>query len=72
MQKKTIATAAEMRELINIGSLDLENTFADVNSYSGAPVSIIWDTNSNAIIQNLKRTDEVRTWIDQELHTGNE
>ena len=69
--KNSVATAAEMRELLNLGLLKLYATGTKFNTYSGAPSHIRWDTRGYA---SVAKGDAQLTavWIQTELHTGNE
>jgi hypothetical protein len=68
-----VATAAEMRELLALDLLKLEQTGADWNTYSGHPAGrhIRWDGEGYASVVGSS-AGKVADWIQIELHSDNE
>lgn len=73
MSSHQVATAAEMRELLLLDLLKLEQSGADWNTYSGHPAGrhIRWDGEGYASVVGSS-AGKVERWIKNELHSGNE
>jgi hypothetical protein len=72
---RTVASAAEMRELMTMGVLEEYNVGPSWVSFSGAPneIHIRWNSESFGFVYGSEDIAQmVRDWIQTELHTGNE
>ena len=71
----TIATAAEMRELLNLDSLQPVNVGPNWTSYGGGPFHTHIRWSGDGVVTMFGTKDEAYCfiqWIQNELHTGNE
>jgi hypothetical protein len=74
-RNRNVASAAEMRELINLELLNEYNVGPDWTSYEGAPfhTHIRWNSEGFGFILGTEfEADTIAHWVQTELHTGND
>lgn len=70
-----VASAAEMRELVNLDILQPYNVGVKWTSFAGAPFGchIKWNSDGWGFIYGTDYEAEViKDWISEQLHTGND
>jgi hypothetical protein len=70
-----VASAAEMRELTNLDIVKPYNVGVVWTSYEGAPFGchIRWNGEGYASIRGTDwEADVIRSWISEQIHTGND
>lgn len=70
-----VASASEMRELVNLDILTPYNVGAKWTSFAGAPFGchIRWNSEGFGIILATEYESQIiRDWIQEQLHTGND
>lgn len=72
---RTVATAVEMRELLNMGVLEEYNVGPNWVSFAGAPqdTHIRWNSEGFGFIYGSEAVAEaVREWVQDQIHLDND